>query len=139
MLMATLGYHLSNQKGFTLRSGRAKGADQAFESEVPYLKEIFTARDATPESFDHAAKYHPAWEHCSAFAQALHARNSMIVLGRDLNDPVDFVVCWTPGGAITGGTGQALRIAGAYGIPVFNYGDNSIYRLSGWLVERGAA
>lgn len=49
----------------------------------------------------------------------------MILLGRDLNDPVDFVVCWTPGAQAVGGTGQALRIAEAYGIKVYNAADQA--------------
>ncbi len=42
------------------------------------------------------------------------------VLGSDLETPVSFVVCWTIGGKISGGTGQALRIAKDLGIPIFN-------------------
>jgi hypothetical protein len=38
-----------------------------------------------------------------------------------------FVVCWTPGGLLKGGTAQAMRIAHAYGIPVFNLAD-PVYR-----------
>jgi hypothetical protein len=73
-----------------------------------------------------AAAHHPAWERLSPGPRALHARNCHQILGRDLNDPVSFVVCWTPDGATTnpgpstGGTGQALRIAAAHGISVFN-------------------
>jgi cell division GTPase FtsZ len=55
----------------------------------------------------------------------LHARNAMIVLGKNLDDPVDFIICWTPGGTGSGGTGQALRIARAYGIPVYDLGDKN--------------
>lgn len=73
-----------------------------------------------------AAAHHPAWERLGRGARSLHARNCHQILGRDLNDPAAFVVCWTPDGATTdpgpstGGTGQALRIAAAHGIPVFN-------------------
>lgn len=38
----------------------------------------------------------------------------MILFGRDGNATVDYIICWTPGGAIKGGTGQALRIAEDY-------------------------
>lgn len=42
--------------------------------------------------------------------------------------PVGWVLCWTPDGAAegietsraTGGTGQAIRLASAHGIPVYN-------------------
>lgn len=136
-LMTVLAAHL-RERGMMLRSGGARGADTAFYNGVRSAThaEVFYADHATPEAFDHAAKYHPAWEKCNGTTQVLHARNSMIMLGRYLNDPVDFVVCWTPGGQAVRGTGQALRIAKAYEIPVFNYGDNSIYGLSAWLEGR---
>lgn len=140
ILMTTLARHLEHRKGFLLRSGGARGADIAFCRGIAIATnvEVFYAQDATPEAFDHAAKFHPNWAACDSFAQALHARNSMILLGRHLNDPVNFIVCWTAGGAVIGGTGQALRIAKAYEIPVFNYGDRSIHGLANWLREHGA-
>lgn len=36
--------------------------------------------------------------------------------------PVSFVVCWTEGGLLKGGTAQALRIATALNIPIINLG-----------------
>jgi hypothetical protein len=44
----------------------------------------------------------------------------MQVLGNYGNDPVEFVICWTSNGKDSGGTGQAIRIAKAFDIPVFN-------------------
>jgi hypothetical protein len=38
------------------------------------------------------------------------------------SSPVDFIVCWTPYGEVTGGTGQALRIAKANEIAIYNFG-----------------
>lgn len=76
-------------------------------------------------ALDLAAKFHPAWNRCSPAAKKLHARNGFIVLGPNLNDPVKLVVAWTPGGLGGGGTGQALRIAQAYGIPVVDLGQYS--------------
>lgn len=111
----------------TLRSGGARGADSTFElghdlAMMDHLapKEIFTASMSTHVWREHARKYHPKWERCSYYTQDLHARNSAIMLGTALNEPVDFVMCWTPNGKAIGGTGQALRIAEAYKIPVFN-------------------
>lgn len=124
--------------GFVLRSGHARGADQAFElgcdSALPghQAKHIFTPDRSIhyPAWFDHAAKFHPAWDRCSPMAKALHARNSAIVLGRELNAPVKFVVCWTKDGKASGGTGQALRIAEHHQIPIFNFHDERAdYRL----------
>lgn len=115
--------HIATQlknMGYTLRSGGAQGADSAFERGAGGKKEIFRASDATPASLELASKYHPAWHRCSDYAKKLHARNGFQILGRDLFSPSRFVVCWTKDGGPTGGTGQAIRLATAYQIPVFN-------------------
>ena len=88
-------------KGYTLRSGGAYGSDCAFEI---------------------ASKYHPRWNYLSQGAKFLQARNSHQILGWDLNTPSDFVICWTKGGKGQGGTGQALRLARDYNIPIFDCG-----------------
>lgn len=106
-----------------LRSGGARGADTAFAvAPRAELKQIFLPKHAEtrPDWHALAARFHPAWDKCNYHAKLLHARNGPVVLGENLNDPVQGIVCWTPNAAITGGTGQALRIAAAYGIPVFN-------------------
>lgn len=121
------------QKGFRLRSGGAVGADSAFAEGAAMngfvansMVDIFTAADAQKhdEWFAHARQFHPAWRLCSEHAKALHARNSAIVMGATLNDPVDFVICWTKTGKATGGTGQGIRIAQAHQIKVFNLYDD---------------
>jgi len=112
--MYLIGFHLAQTA--LLRSGHAIGADLAFEAgarDAQGYREIFQPGDAmaNPNWAHHAKRYHPAWSACSGFAKDCHARNSAIVLGANLDDPVDFIVCWTRGGRIAGGTGQALRIA----------------------------
>ncbi len=49
-------------------------------------------------------------------------RNVPQVLGRTLNPQYysKFVIAWTKDGKATGGTGQALRIAEHYNIPIYN-------------------
>jgi hypothetical protein len=130
-------------RGFTLRSGGAKGADKAFQigcalgfgkAELYLTQNVIGDVSKSQPYFDHAARFHPAWEQCSFFVKTLHARNSMIMMGCSLIQPVDFVVCWTPDGMASGGTGQALRIAEAYSIPVFNLHDTTAaQRLEDWL------
>lgn len=124
-LMFKWGAYLG-QSGFTLRSGGAFGADCAFENgcnSVQGAKQIYTAEHAKYRSDWrlHASQFHPAWKNCTAGMQLLHARNSPIILGGGLNEPADFVLCWTPNGRPCGGTGQGLRIAEHHGIPVFNF------------------
>lgn len=117
------------EKGHFLRSGGARGADTAFERGCirgSGAKRIYRASDATPEAMEHAKEFHPNWGACDPYAKKLHARNSLIMLGDCLNEPVDLVVCWTPGGFKKGGTAQALRIAEYMNICVANLG-NSVY------------
>lgn len=119
-----------NSKGYCLRSGGAKGADEAFESGAGSRKQIFYASSATPEAMKIAARFHPAWERCGEYVRKLHGRNSFQVLGVNLDNPSSFLVCWTPDGAIshsertmrTGGTGTAISIAEDANVPVFNLG-----------------
>lgn len=132
------------KRGYTLRSGAAEGADTAFETGC--IEAGGSMRIYMPSSgwqgrprkdpyvvpdFDKAAvlaSEHPAWNYLSDFVQRLHARNVNQVLGDNLQEPSDFLVCWTPDGAInsietskkTGGTGQAIRIASNHGVPVYN-------------------
>ena len=101
--------------GWTLRSGGALGADLAFELGAG-RKEIYLPWRA----YAMARRYHPAWDRCSPAARKFHARNCYQVLGRDLATPAEFVLCWTPQGKVTGGTGQALRIAEDYGVQIIN-------------------
>ena len=75
-----------SELGYTLRSGGAIGADLAFEKTAS-KKEIFLSKDATKEAHDLASKFHPAWVKLDSYAQGLHARNAMIILGGDLDDP----------------------------------------------------
>ena len=69
-----------------------------------------------------ASVLHPAWHRCSPAARKLHARNPALLLGADTAVPVDAVVAWSAQGAVTGGTGMAIRIAQEHGIPVLNLG-----------------
>ena len=136
-LFTRVAKYLSTKR-CVLRSGGAKGADQAFELGA-INKEIFlpwkgfegsnsnlVVQDG--KAFDIAAKYHPRWNYLSQGAKKLQVRNSCQVLGRDLESPSDFVICWTKGGKGNGGTGQALRIAKDYNIPIFDCGKYSDVR-----------
>lgn len=130
-------------KGYTLRSGHAPGLDQAWEEGAAGAAEVYLpfpsfeklTRIQTDFVIDHpsreahelAAEHHPNWLGLSRGNRQLIARNGHQVLGHHLDDPVAFVLCWTPDASLdgrewqtAGGTGQALRIAAARGIPVFN-------------------
>lgn len=106
--------------GYVLRSGGARGADQAFEAGAGTAKEIYLPHHATDAALALAARFHPVWDRCGPTARQLHARNGMIILGADLASPVALVLCWTSDGRASGGTGQGLRIAADHGVPVYN-------------------
>lgn len=67
-----------------------------------------------------AERFHPAWHKVSPGSRKLQTRNGHQILGLKLDDPSDLVVAWTVNGEATGGTGQAIRIADHFGIPVVN-------------------
>lgn len=70
-----------------------------------------------------AEQFHPNWGACTPSAQAFHARNCHQVLGWFLDTPANLIICWTPEAQASGGTGQAIRIARANNIPVFDLAD----------------
>lgn len=141
MAMTDLARQLSSE--WMLRSGYARGADQAFEkgaahkeihlpwreyNHAPISRGYFITPRPTVEVADIAAAHHPKWDAVyddgtpvlSPAAKLMMCRNVTIVLGEHLDAPVKMIVCWTQGGQIKGGTGQALRLAKTYDIPVFN-------------------
>jgi hypothetical protein len=119
--------------GWTVRSGGADGADTAFEGAS--RKEIYLPwsgfngkRGSTPsaEAYTIAETHHPRWHALERSVRSLHARNAHQILGADCATPAAFVITWTPDGSTgittvkTGGTGQAIRIARAYDVSIFN-------------------
>lgn len=114
---------IMDKAGYILCSGGAQGADTAF-ADGAGLMEIYRPENATPEAIAIAKEHHPNWGACNTYTRRLHGRNAQILLGKKLDQPVKFVICWTPGGRVTGGTGLGLRIAETYNIPVINLGSD---------------
>lgn len=112
--------------GFILRTGDADGADRAFREGHLFQRsgniEVYSARDAAGDerALSIAERIHPAFYRCSPYAKLLHARNCYQVLGPNLDDPSDFLICYTPGGEDVGGTRTAIILAREHGIPVYN-------------------
>lgn len=135
-----------HDQGCILRSGGAKGADTAFEKGVPEggAKEIYIPWPGFNDRYGGqpnvlgpricdwingekiAAKFHPSWGYLEGYVRKFMVRNTYQVLGATCKSPALFVLCWTPGGHGGGGTGQAIRIAKYYDIPVFDYGAMSV-------------
>ena len=60
-----------------------------------------------------------AWDRLGGYVKLLMARNTRQVLGDEgAREHSTVVTGWMPGGNGGGGTGQAYRVARAYGVPV---------------------
>jgi len=133
-IMSSVASYLESV-GMKLRSGGADGADTAFERGVSdsSMMEIylpwpgFNGRtgDGYVTSYadchmDMARASHPGWGYLGRGPRALHTRNVAQVIGSNCDTPSQFVICWTPDGAIRGGSATAIKIAYARSIPVYN-------------------
>lgn len=119
------------QLGYTLRTGCASGSDQIFRN-ATNVKEVYSRDSVRLNTWkiatDIAKSVHPCWHKLSKDGKILHTRNVYQILGGDLKVASEFVLCYTPDGCIdgtkttreTGGTGQALRLAAIYNIPIVN-------------------
>lgn len=139
---------LLEERGYTLRSGNAIGADQAFAKKVrnaqiwlPWAgfesdfklshpshdyRIVDIATDV--EAVESVSKFHKAPNKLTSNGRFLMQRNYRQVVG--LNEPDSlFIVCWTSEGKDVGGTGQALKIAKNLHIPVFNLFNLTIKQL----------
>ena len=143
------------QRGWVLRSGLAGGADQAFhlgatiangrqENYIPWKgfnganAQAIVAPDLPnwKDALRISRQFHPAWGRCSEGAKKPHGRNLYQIVGKDLNLPVDCVVCWTKNGQEIGGTAQAMRIAKHLEIPIFNlFFDDHINKLNEFILQ----
>jgi len=146
--MRHIAYQLARMN-WILRSGGAPGADTAFENGCNHAggtKEIYipwhgfqgrrgaesgvvvaAEQPNFPDALKLASNFHPAWDRCKQGARALHARNGYQILGKSLTQKADCVICWTRNASGTGGTGQALRIAKHFNIPIFDLGNPAAY------------
>lgn len=138
-LMTKIAFKLE-QNNYILRSGKAIGADLAFEKGIQNFKNkcIYTVEnfDFSPENYEMCKSEilsildsNINFENYSKSAQILILRDVNQVLGsrKTCLKKSKFVICWTkhvnyyakPPNAC-GGTRFAVRIALKYGIPVFN-------------------
>lgn len=124
-----------NKLGWTVRSGHAEGADQAWaQGHDQHHREIylpwhgfnqgqgkgFYVSPDSPALRRIAQLVHPRWDSITQGAQRLMMRNVSIILGPQLDDPVRFVAYWAPSRHVQGGTGNAVSLATHYGIPSYN-------------------
>lgn len=141
-------------KGYILRTGGAVGADAAFalgagkdaeiflpwanynRDENTFDKHAMIYKGVCDDAIRIAKQFHPAYDLLSYGATKLIARNTYQILGPNLDDPVHFVICWTPS-TNHGGTSQAIRIANHHHVPVYNLHDEDTYETIESLIENG--
>lgn len=131
-------------RGFTLHSGNADGSDIAFARGVKWRSKIFlpwvdfnlkyqeelpdhdyyVVGDDDLDANDSVLVYHPnkKLERDSKTWKFMRRNYRQVV--RD-DAFASFVICWTHGAEVMGGTGQAMRIAMANNIPVINLADEN--------------
>lgn len=108
-----------------LRSGGAEGSDKAFELGAKE-KEIFKSKKAEVWALGelqcNLPHYMKTIDGLSRSIQNTLARNMMIILGKNGDQPVSFVLAYTDKPQ-EGGTSYGLRCAQRHKIPVFNLYD----------------
>ena len=132
-----------NQLGYTLRSGGADGSDSMWERSMD-KKEIYLpwkgfnnnlsplhldniSQNALRKAYYLAEEFHPYWNNLKLGVRKLMARNSLQIFGENMDKQCDIVICYTTDGKASGGTGQAMRIAESYKIPIYNLKNPAIY------------
>lgn len=130
-----------------LHSGWGRGSDQAFAAgsainrqtqfipwesfndanKIPQENlgehDPFMVVNHSEQSMRLASQYHPYWNRMHQNTKLLMSRNVFILLGADLQTPVDFVVFWQSledDQSVTSGTNHTRRMAQSFGIPLFN-------------------
>lgn len=158
-LMVATARKLAKQ-GWVGRSGGADAADKCLEigcKDLPHLMEVFLPWNGFNKCYANREGYidtpklpsyttaqrlaeelHPNWTACSRGAKALHTRNCMQILGKDMKSPSRFVLCWgiptDDKGNVKGGTGQACRLAIKKDVEILNlYHEDVQKRLRKWL------
>lgn len=137
-------------QGVVLRSGKADGADLAFQHgylayadnkgacRAEILLPWYNWQSSVDDRWDilvedddivHRAmqicsKVHPAWNKLKRSHKLMHTRNMFQILGPklDADELADFVIFWAPefNDRVEGGTASAVNLARKFSVPNFN-------------------
>jgi len=134
---------LAATSGYTLRSGHSDGADKAFEygcdsakgkKEIMLPWKLFNNSTShhyslPEEAFDIAADHFSTWRKLNDHQKKLFARNATVLLGQNLQKPVNFMICYTEDDIFNSTVSHSIRIAKDNGIPVYNLSNHSSRKL----------
>ncbi len=135
-LMTRIATHLDSL-GKILRSGGAKGADDAFLQGASLTAQLYLPyqgfnghrgiviqdQEILWNATEIAAQIHEHWATYDDFARKTHLRSVFQVLGGDLKSPSDFLIFWAAtdrNGNIEGGTRTAVALAKERSIPSYD-------------------
>lgn len=142
--------HYLGDRGYTLRSGGAAGADTAFQYgafirpfeeyrlfgrwTINYHPQPRISRELRDQAEAIAKRLTPYWDRIPENKRPYLARNPFQVTGATLDSPSAFVLYWAPerNGEPQGGTRTAVMYARELDIPTFNLGEGT-ERFKGWL------
>jgi len=148
-LMTEIAMHFQSH-GYTLRTGSVSVADRAFEIGAGENKEIYVpwngwndrpgitsvsiASTRLAQSIWEqrrvngwepflSAHVDEKWDDIHPGTKDLLAKSVCMVLGKDLNEPSDALVCWTPQCRVIGISAHVMVLAAINKIPMFNLCD----------------
>lgn len=141
--------------GYTLRTAGGKGMEEAFE-QVTENKEVhipwrnFNERQSkftrnAKEADDVVRPFAPGFDGLKPAVQAIIASKAHTVLGKDLKNPIRFLITYTQDGcentanktAKTGFSGTSIALASSLRIPVFNLkNSDALERLKQYLTSQ---
>lgn len=146
--------NLLNNNGYTVRLGGNKGLEEIPEQKftrkelhLPWRgfnekesKSTFNAKEA----YVLAKQCSPVYDKLPDVVKAFLARNVRLILGRQLNSPLLFLITWSKDGCEaaknrsikTGNVGHVIAMADLMHVPVFNLAnENAISRLESYVLD----
>lgn len=117
---------VSHQCRIMLPDGRHKFLKEPDNRDFMKVTYLLTESFMREQALKEIATVHPNWNSCiDTYYGDLHGRNALVIKGFDLTTPVSRCIYWAEvrNGVIQGGTGTAVRLAQACGIPCMNLND----------------
>lgn len=124
--------------GYTVRTSGGGPADDTFETNTSQVEVYLPWKNFNKKTSQYVRNhkdapsivkpFHPTFDSMTDAVKAIIARHAHVILGPDLNTPVDFLICWSQDG-IENGDKRSIKsgymsipvaLAASRSIPVFN-------------------